>query len=177
MNIKQSVDLLEDLGFIINKQKSSLAPKTRCKYLGFIIDSIRYSVELTDKKKAQVNHLLRNIKLGMKYKIQKIAHIIGVLISCCPGTAYGNVYCKRLERQKWLALLANNNIFEGAITINNALWEDITWWLKNARVGINPIRIRRFKTTLSSEAFRTGWGAENNGRTAHGRTTRQLLRV
>lgn len=35
-------------------------------------------------------------------------------------------------------------------------------------MGINPIRTRRFKVTLSSDASRTGWGAESSGKITHG---------
>ncbi|XP_063991174.1 uncharacterized protein LOC135169804 [Diachasmimorpha longicaudata] len=49
--VKIARDLIERLGFIINYQKSSLVPNQRCKYLGFIINSIDYRLELTDKKK------------------------------------------------------------------------------------------------------------------------------
>lgn len=41
-NVIESKQFLEELGFILNKDKSSLIPSQRCKFLGSIFDSVRY---------------------------------------------------------------------------------------------------------------------------------------
>lgn len=168
MNVKQTMKLLEDLGFVINYLKSSTVPSNRCKYLGFNLDSNNLSVELTNKRKDNVIQLLESFEPNKKYKIRQVAHLIGVLVSCCPGVAYGNIYCKRLERNKWLALLVNNNDFEAYIKINERMQEDLCWWKANILLGINPIRMQSYNIVLTSDASRTGWGAEKDGVITHG---------
>ena len=42
--------LLEFLGFTINSSKSELIPSQRCTFLGIIIDTVRYCVELNQMK-------------------------------------------------------------------------------------------------------------------------------
>ncbi|CAD6241384.1 GSCOCG00002711001-RA-CDS, partial [Cotesia congregata] len=39
-NLTQTIVLLERLGFIVNYEKSKLVPERKCKYLGFILDSV-----------------------------------------------------------------------------------------------------------------------------------------
>nr|CAH7721925.1 unnamed protein product [Callosobruchus chinensis] len=50
-NVKITVSLLEQLGFMINYEKSSLVPKTTQTFLGFIYDSSTRQV--ADKKLVQ----------------------------------------------------------------------------------------------------------------------------
>jgi hypothetical protein len=50
-NMQKAIQLLNHLGFIMNYEKCSLTAQRRCKYLGFIIDSIDFSLNLTDKRK------------------------------------------------------------------------------------------------------------------------------
>lgn len=49
INVEESTKLLTRLGFEINYNKSSLNPSRLCKFLGFLIDSNRFSLELTGK--------------------------------------------------------------------------------------------------------------------------------
>lgn len=100
-NMKKAVKILEDLGFIINYQKSSLVAGQACKYLRFIIDSASFSLKLTDKKKNHIVKLANEFKVGKSYKIRKFAEFLKILTSVCPTVAYGFIYCKRLEKNFW----------------------------------------------------------------------------
>ena len=59
-NVKETSVLLTDLGFLINTRKSNLTPSTRCKYLGFIIDSVQYTVEITGEKRIRLKEIIEN---------------------------------------------------------------------------------------------------------------------
>lgn len=50
-NAKTTVQLLSSLGFLINWRKNVLVPSTRCKFLGFVLDSVNYSVALSKLKR------------------------------------------------------------------------------------------------------------------------------
>lgn len=58
-NLEESIELLRKLGIIINYEKNCLTPSMRCKILGFVIDSNRYSLELTEEKR---HRILKTIK-------------------------------------------------------------------------------------------------------------------
>jgi len=62
-NIQDAKNLLESLGFLINFKKSALIPNQKCKYLGFIINAIDYTLNLTDKKKIQIVELCKSFDL------------------------------------------------------------------------------------------------------------------
>jgi len=45
------------------------------------------------------------------------------------------MYCKRMERKKFLALKFNDNNFERKIQIKNSMFEDLRWWKRNILTG------------------------------------------
>jgi len=127
-NIHDAINLLESLDFIINFKKSSLIPNQKCKYLGFIINAIDYTLNLTDKKKIQIVELCKSFEVQRYYKIREFAKLLGVLTAACLAVTYGSIHCKRLERQKFLSLIINDKDYEGKIFINEAMREDLNWW-------------------------------------------------
>ena len=58
VNTEKKVSLLENLGFLINEKKSKLIPSTQRKYLSFIINSIKMTVELTSEKREKMIQLV-----------------------------------------------------------------------------------------------------------------------
>lgn len=162
-NVNETITLLQNLGVIINYKKSSLIHSKKCKYLGFILNSQDYTIELTEKKKKQVSDYLNYFSVGRKITIREFAKFLGVLNACCPAVAYSRVHCKKFERVRFLELLLKNNNYEAKMTINNTLKEDLIWWRKNAALGINPIRTMNFRITIESDASMSGWGAFSEG--------------
>ncbi|XP_044598702.1 uncharacterized protein LOC123274954 [Cotesia glomerata] len=61
-NLTQTIVLLERLGFIVNYEKSKLVPERKCKYLGFILDSVSMKVELPHEKKIAVRNQIESLK-------------------------------------------------------------------------------------------------------------------
>lgn len=169
VNVNEAINLLEHLGFAINYSKSSITPSQKCKYLGFTINSAEFRLELTEEKKCQnIANLANQFKKKDCYKIRDMARVLGILTAACPATAYGSIYCKRLERQKFLALLLNDNDYEGKIYINKAMYDDLIWWKENAQIGYNPIRTFKFALEISSDASLSGWGAHCQGSSSQG---------
>ncbi|KXZ75618.1 Gag-Pol polyprotein-like Protein [Tribolium castaneum] len=49
-NVKTVITLLQNLGFIINFEKSNCQPSQRCKFLGFVFDSVKMRISLPREK-------------------------------------------------------------------------------------------------------------------------------
>ena len=87
-NINATIEILQSLGFIINFKKSQLEPAQICKYLGFNYDSINMLVSLPKEKIQKILQLISSVKLNDRITIRHFAHILGVLVSCCPAVNY-----------------------------------------------------------------------------------------
>ncbi|CAD6218299.1 GSCOCG00011431001-RA-CDS, partial [Cotesia congregata] len=102
------------------------------------------------------------------YKIRKFAELLGVLTSACPAVAYGFIHCKRLERQKFLALKFNGGNYERKILITDSMMEDLVWWRINAIIGSCPIRTHKYTLEIFSDSSLSGWGCYCKGKEAFG---------
>ncbi|XP_046611523.1 uncharacterized protein LOC124300993 [Neodiprion virginianus] len=102
------------------------------------------------------------------HKIRELASLLGTLNAATPAVAYSLTYCKRLERKKFLALIASDIDYEGKVTINERVREDLVWWKTNVSKGFSKIRTKKFALEISSDASLTGWGAHSENRSTHG---------
>ncbi|XP_043470998.1 uncharacterized protein LOC122504134 [Leptopilina heterotoma] len=158
-NIAETTQLLTQLGFIINKEKSSLIPAHRQKYLGFILDSAEMLIKIPDDKRVKIQSSLTKFKINTKHKIRDFASLVGTLGSVCQATKYGWVYMKSLEREKFLALQKTNGNYEARLVLSNHVHEDIEWWSQNIMPVCNPIRSQTYALEIFSDASLSGWGA------------------
>ncbi|XP_063986037.1 uncharacterized protein LOC135167121 [Diachasmimorpha longicaudata] len=167
-NINFTVELLNELGFIINEEKSVRIPSQSCLFLGFILNSQKMSLELPlEKRKKIIKEIAHYKKLG-KCKIREFAHFIGCLVSCCPAIPYGYAHIKNFERLKYLALLKSGGKFDEVMELKVQLQDDFQWWETNISWRIANIAVKKYSLTIFSDASGTGWGAVCNGKTAHG---------
>ena len=103
-----------------------------------------------------------------KCKIREIDQLIGTLIAACPGAKYGMLYTKRLERDKYHALLNNNNNFNKKMIVSREMKADIIWWINNVSITKNPIRESIYRIEIFSDASLSGWGVVCGKQKIHG---------
>lgn len=167
-NVQKALVLFKDLGFIINSEKSFLTPKTRCKYLGFVLDSIKLSLELPPEKHDRIMKFIDSLIRLKRCKIIKFARFLGILTSACPAVKYGWLYTKRFERQKFLALRNSHGNYKADMNITDDLREDMLWWHQNISSSYNHLRPGSFKLEIFSDASLSGWGAYCKGESTQG---------
>nr|CAH7765682.1 unnamed protein product [Callosobruchus chinensis] len=166
-NVTITAKLLQELGFVINYEKSILTPSQTCRYLGLIYNSNAMSVSIPEDKRP---HLLKCIKFLLRTKscrIRVFAKIIGKLIAVCPAVRYGWGYTKLLEREKFLALRRSRGNYDRLMTVPSSLHNDLNWWLSHI-TSSNPIRLEVFHLEIFSDASLTGWGIHSNDVKSHG---------
>ncbi|XP_077270144.1 uncharacterized protein LOC143901594 [Temnothorax americanus] len=167
-NVLQTRIALENLGFIINEEKSQLSPVQRCKYLGFVFDSNQMTIELPKEKKLRALETMSKFIVNRKYKIREFAQMVGSIVSCCPAVKFGYAHTKSLEREKFLALEKNNGNYDASMTLSNNVKTDLLWWKRNIQKTCNSIDALNFQLEMYSDASLTGWGAACGNETAHG---------
>lgn len=116
-NLKFIAELLSKLGFLINEKKSQLTPVTRCKYLGFVLDSLKFRLELTEAKRKSLAGLMTSFLSKDSCTIEQFASMIGKISAACAAVPYGWLYTKLFERQKMISLSLNENNFSSRMTI------------------------------------------------------------
>lgn len=167
-NVNLTENLLKTLGFIINYEKSQLKPSRICRFLGVIYNSLNMTVELPEAKRTKIRCLVQQFEINHQYKIQKFAEMLGFLVSCCPAVNYGLVYTKACERLKFRALLNSNGNYNGKLTINQEVIDELTWWKTVGSSSFNPIRYPYYNVVIFTDASKSGWGAVCGNESAHG---------
>lgn len=61
-SVSFTISLLESLGFVVNYEKSCMFPSRTQKFLGFIFNSAKMAIEITEDKKQKIISTLRTLK-------------------------------------------------------------------------------------------------------------------
>ena len=111
--------LYDKLGFAINLKKSQIAPTQGIRIIGFVIDSVKIIVTLTEEKKQKLKTLVLNLLR------------IGTIISCMPAAILGLLFYRYLENDKVSSLRLNTGNFDAPAKISSEGKQDLEWWLGN----------------------------------------------
>lgn len=171
-NVSTTKKFLECLGFIININKSNLEPSQTCQYLGFVLDSAKFSISLPPKKVESISKTIKNIKNRQKCKIVEFAQLLGSLVAACPAIEYGWLYTKVMENLKTVALKNNNENYNAYLSISKEIQRDLDWWSYHIQNNnYNKIKQFNFRLEIFSDASLTGWGLVCNNIRSHGHWT------
>lgn len=167
-NVKETVNLLSRLGFIINYDKSSLNPQKVHKFLGFVFDTNSLTLSLPDKKRNSIAQLVKKFICLPRCTIREFAQFTGVLVSACPAARYGWLYTKNIEREKYILLKQHDGNYEAKVCLSNKILDDVTWWSQNIQITSNSMRPKNYCKEIFTDASMTGWGAVSDGTRVNG---------
>ncbi|XP_015119029.1 uncharacterized protein LOC107042483 [Diachasma alloeum] len=167
-NLEVACKILTSLGLILNIPKCQLSPKTSLKFLGFIIDSEKFTIELPDQKRRLIIDLVNKFLKTSSCRIRELAKFIGTLVSACQAVEYGPVYVKVLEREKLKALRRVDKDYSRRMILSDKIKPDLLWWLEVIPRCSRLIRNSLFSLEIFSDASLTGWGAFCEGESTGG---------
>lgn len=167
-NLVATKSLIESLGFMCNLDKSCLTPSTSCQFLGFILNSVDMTLELTQRKRENILAMIAKMENSSRCSIREFASFVGNLTAACTGVAYGWVHVKPLERVKYLALNEFGGDYDADMAITESVKQNLEWWREKILVTKNPIRKLTYSLTIFSDASLSGWGAFCNGEVIYG---------
>ena len=168
LNTERIITLLEKLGFTINMMKSKLEPSKIAEFLGFVINTINMTVQLTQKKKIAITELCTEILNKDKVTIRQVAKLLGKFTSSCLGVKFGPLHYRYLDRDKTLALKKSSGKYNSLMKISTKGKQDILWWLENIMTSFNHIRIGNPTITITTDACFTGWGGTTGTKCTNG---------
>lgn len=167
-NVKETVRILECLGFVINYEKSVLEPKQTCKFLGFLFDSQKMTMSLPENKQTHILNLIQKFKNLKSCTIREFSQFIGVLTAACPALKYSWLYTKTFEREKYLSLNKCDQNYDTIMTLPSSIRSDLNWWENNVCVLNNSLLPPVYAQEIFTDASRSGWGAFCNNKRVNG---------
>lgn len=103
-NVKDTVCLLQNLGFFIHEKKSVFIPTQMITFLGNVIDSVSMTVTLPKEKVDHIKDECLRLQKKKKTSIREVSRIIGILVSSFSAVDYGNLHYRILEKEKRLCI-------------------------------------------------------------------------
>lgn len=160
----KAATLLNNLGFIINLEKSTLVPRQTIKFLGFMYDTVNMRISLPQEKILGVQKIISKFKknINKNISVREFAKFIGKLVAACPATKYGFIHLKPFEIIKHTLLNCDYRNYD-----KKMLKQELEWWNNNIGLG-QDIKPTVFSLEIFSDASTTGWGAFCEGTRCHG---------
>ena len=162
-SLRATSKLLEKLGFVINKEKSMVLPRTLVTVLGFKIDSINMLITLPKDKVTAITALCKRIQCSDTISIRFLAKIIGNLVACFPAVTYGQMNYRQLDYIKIKELASNKGNYDAKMRVPSSMVETMRWWIKNLPIASAHIDKGKPQLTIETDASLTGWGAVCQG--------------
>ena len=158
-NVIKLVALLRKLGFYINVEKSIFFPAQILEYLGFIIDSLNMTIQLTPKKECSIAALCKEALHSHKLTIRDISRLLGKMTSAMIAVRYSKMHYRNLERCKLAALEDSFHDYDAPCALDCLAKQDISWWLENVKGSKCSFALSNPRHIITSDASDFGWGA------------------
>ncbi|XP_068734410.1 uncharacterized protein [Montipora capricornis] len=169
-NALSTVQLLQNLGFVIQEEKSCLNPSQH-QYLGFVLNSMTMTVKLIHSSVEKAVKACEKLLNDSHPTILNLAEVIGLMVSSFPGVEYGPLYYRSLDMEKTEGLRQNKDNFSGKILLNDTAREDLKWWITNLPLSSKAISHGEADIIIQTDASSQGWGGVHGGKRAGGRWT------
>lgn len=166
--IKDTIDLLQKLGFCINAEKSVLTPTRTIEYLGNVIDTNSMTITLPERRRHKIIQACRNLLGKSKDRIREVARVTGLLVAATPAVELGKLHYRKLETEKTAALQLQYGNFDNWMTITADMKTDLSWWLDNIYTQDRKIFRGGTDIDLYTDASSLGWGGHLNNRATSG---------
>ena len=166
-----AVQLLTDLGFNVNMEKSNLVPKTRVEFLGFVLDSIRMELFLPEKKKENILQRIRNLLMSRQILVRQVSSMVGLMQSAKWAVMPAVIYYRFLQQDLNSALEETGRDYDSLIMLSQEARQELKMWLTNLEMWHGRAMVMsRPSLIIQTDASLLGWGAVclNTGKEANG---------
>ena len=134
------IELLQNLGFIINYEKSLLTPTPVLEFLGFLINSKTMKFYLPQTKVAKVLDLCKSLLKENPISLHLLAQLQGFLESFRPAVWLAPLHFRHLQSCLIQQVALNKGSYQGTVLLDPQAREELQWWITNIkRVNGSPI--------------------------------------
>ena len=162
-NVIDTTVLLDKLGLVVHAQKSTFIPTQVLTILGFVINSVAMTIQLTREKATSLQNVCTELLENSSPSIREVASVIGKIVSSFPGVMHGALYYRHLEKDKSQALLRSKGNFDDLMSLSSHAKSELHWWIQHMGNAYNAINHPQPQHQITTDASLVGWGAEFSG--------------
>ena len=162
------VTLCQELGWLVNKEKSELVPKQVFNFVGYQFDLKEGKVRPTEERWQALTHKIRSILSDPLCPVRQFMSLIGLLTATEKQVHLGRLHMRPIQ---WH--LKNNwrvpESLEKVIPVPKSLHPHLRWWLEESNVLLGqPLHPLKHALQIFTDASKEGWGAYLDEHTARG---------
>ena len=167
-HVDATISLLTDLGFTINRDKSSLIPSQSLIHLGYLWDTVKFSLSIPSDKISKVK-LFASYILSHPVSIRDISSFLGIVVSMTIAFPFSPIHYRGLQAC-FLSHRRQSDCWEDAFYPDDEAISDLQWWsLCPSTLPSASLFPFVHDLTLTTDASSSGWGASlSNGLSASG---------
>ena len=169
------LDALSELGWRVNLEKSQLDPAQEVTFIGYSIRTWgeRVVIKVPGDRIRKAKKDIRRVLSGTYVKARQLARVTGQLISMSKAILPAKLLLRNAYR-----LLKSRDSWESELVVDGPTRADLEWWL-SALTTWNGIHVcnREIDCQMSTDASKTGWGADLNGQLASGYWDRDMANM
>ena len=168
------LETLLDLGWHINRKKSSLHPEHQKVYIGYKLKTNgkegHPSIQISSERIRKLKRSLQKVTQTSSISARNLALIAGQ----CVAMSFVIHPAKLLLRNVY-RLLQQRNSWEDQLIITKEAMQDLIWWHRYiTHWNYAPVIVRPIEVQITTDASHLGWGAVCNNREASGQWNYRL---
>jgi hypothetical protein len=166
-DVNKVVELLQNLGFLINWEKSIVEPSQVIEYLGLVINSVKLSFSLPSDKAATVKAKCDAALARSRISLREIASIMGNFTWAIPTIPFAQSHFRRMQAFYIKQARKVGFNLKSECVLSAETRDDLEWWSNNLGLKREKLFFPSVPDLeIFSDASLTGWGAYcNNVRT------------
>ena len=134
--------LLENLGFVINLEKSCFQPTQQLEFLGFVVNTLDMTLLLPDCKVEAIKSHCSKMLLHHEVSVRELSQLIGKLTASIQAIFPAPLHYRHLQNLKHKAL-ARFGHFDATTPLSTEAKDELQWWLAhlnawNGRALLRP---------------------------------------
>ena len=156
--------LLQDLGFLVNINKSVLTPTQRIIFLGFLIDSVNMTISLPEEKQLAIIQKANSLLAQNLVSIRNLCQFVGMCSATRPALRQLPLFYRKIQLSvnKVLSKAGLNKklCYNQEIRLSFQVRQNLQWWAEemphhcSAPVFSPPVDVK-----IATDSSFLGWGA------------------
>ena len=149
------LDMLENLGFLVNYVKSELSPVHHITFLGF---SLSMEMSLPQEKVISTVREAQKLLQMKQISARQLAHMIVIFSSTIPAVLPAPLHYRGLQSLKHQVL--KTGTYSSIVPLSEEAQEDLRWWILHLpTMNGQPILRGQPSLIITSDVSLQGWGA------------------
>ena len=167
------LELLQNLGFTINREKCSSAPTQSLVFLGGLLNSVNMTISLPSEKLNAITKAAQEMQKDQEVTEKVLSSFLGRLSHAAQtGVWTAPLHYRSIQQQHVnMARQASRWPTAARVSLSQRSIQELTWWQSAEVQTFNgqPLQLPAFDMTISTDASLLGWGATWPGTTIGGR--------